>query len=969
MERPPLPLQWTAFGPTPFVGRRQEVGVLRAAWQDVTSGAGRAIFVGGEPGGGKSRLAAEIAQELHRSGATVLLGSCVAELGTPYEPFGEPVAQLVEAIEQRHLLDDGATAGASQATVDLLRSISIPGSHPVEAERAYQRGLYDAVVAAFRAAAVAGPVILVVEDLHWAGGTTVELLKYLVERTTDVPILIVGTLRTGPTDRSSSLADAIGGLHRLEGVRRIDLAPLTRENVEEYVARQAVVSARTLPRLAELLHQHTGGNPFFVRMLWRDLADRTDLMVLDADSVNVPESVRETLEGRLTALSPETNEVLELAAVLGQVFDVVELMAVSTAPADLVLSGVDAGVALGLVERLVGEDGLFQFPHAIARQLFLDRMPASVMATRHLRVAQTLERDFPVARHRVQRLAHHYASARGLGSRELAVRYLTEAAEIADRSLAHEDAAHLYERASKLVSAAGPGHDLQLRAARSYSLAGDFARARQLDEEVAESGDPRQRLRAGVGFEMASWRPGLLGHRAVVLLQSALEGVEPDPADPLYVRGLASLGRATAFVGAADDADMLSERAIDLARALGNEAILADVLQTSITLGVRPGGLAVRLLRVEELGDLARASGNMDQLGSAGYIRSLISYFYGDLDRLRSASSDLDRACRQTGGLFWDFFATSLRYGIQFAEGRLTAASETCSELLEMGSAFGSDDTEGMNGLQMFMVQREAGALQQVRPLLTGLESPAERWAPGLLALYTELRMDEPARRILRWLMERESEIDLNSADWPARLAFMIEAACALEDVDAARRLRPYVEEFAGLNLLTAAFSAVFGSADRYAARLDSLLGSGSPPDLFDAALALDIKSRASLHQAETLAQHAAHLRRTTTDPARAEDLTERARAIAEPLNLRRVLDILPAPAPNGGVPGRPDGLTAREVDVLRLLGQGASNRDISEALVITENTAANHVRSILMKTRASNRTQAAIYAGKHGLL
>ena len=270
----------------------------------------------------------------------------------------------------------------------------------------------------------------------------------------------------------------------------------------------------------------------------------------------------------------------------------------------------------------------------------------------------------------------------------------------------------------------------------------------------------------------------------------------------------------------------------------------------------------------------------------------------------------------------------------------------------------------------MYLLQREAGHLEQVRPLITGEESPAQRWAPGLLALYTELGLEQPAQRLLRWLLDRYDDHDRDSGDWPIRLVFMVEAATRLKDIPAARQLRPLMAEYTGLNLLAGQFAAVFGSADRYLARLDSLLCDGSPEDRFEAAFDLDVRTEALLHQAETLASYAAHLKHTGKDPARVQQLTEQALSIAEPRGLRRITGMLPSrDAQRGHAPTRPAGLTSREMDVLRLLGAGASNREIAGQLFITENTAANHVRSILMKTGAGNRTQAAIYASTHGLL
>ena len=270
----------------------------------------------------------------------------------------------------------------------------------------------------------------------------------------------------------------------------------------------------------------------------------------------------------------------------------------------------------------------------------------------------------------------------------------------------------------------------------------------------------------------------------------------------------------------------------------------------------------------------------------------------------------------------------------------------------------------------MYLVQREAGRLEAVRPLITGEESPAQRWAPGLLALYTELGLEQPAQRLLRWLLERYTDHDRDSGDWPIRLAFMAEAAIRLEDMTAARRLRPLLAEYAALNLIGGHFVAVFGSAERYLGQLESLLGDGSPEDRFNAAAALDARTRAPLHQAETLAAHAAHLRRTGKDMARAQQLAEQALSIARPRGLCRITGMLARHDPERRhVQARPGGLTSREIEVLRLLGAGASNREIAGQLVITENTAANHVRNILMKIGAGNRTQAAIYASAHGLL
>jgi hypothetical protein len=290
---------------------------------------------------------------------------------------------------------------------------------------------------------------------------------------------------------------------------------------------------------------------------------------------------------------------------------------------------------------------------------------------------------------------------------------------------------------------------------------------------------------------------------------------------------------------------------------------------------------------------LADQSGNVEHLGAAAAYRGLASYISGDAASLDSCEADLAKVSRETGGEFWDYFAGCIRYARQFAEGDLDAAWQTCSRLVESGGSFGTDDTEGPYGVQMYLVQREAGRLEAVRPLITGEESPTQQWAPGLLALYSELGLAQPTRRLLWWLLDRYTDHDRDSGDWPIRLVFMTEAAIGLKDVAAGRRLRPLMGEYAGLNLIGGHFVAVFGGADRYLGQLDSLLETGSPEDRFHAALDLDVRTRAPLHQAETLAAHAAHLRRTAKDTARAQELTKQGLSIAEPRGLRRVIGML----------------------------------------------------------------------------
>ncbi|MGY1764558.1 helix-turn-helix transcriptional regulator [Geodermatophilus sp. SYSU D00779] len=950
---PALPAHWAGAARPLFVGRRAELGALEQMWIAAAGGARQVAFLGGDPGAGKSRLLAEFSTLLHRRGATVLLGTCVAELGPPYQPLVEPVEALLAA-------DLGS---------DVLGRLAGRGGVDDGPEPDTRRELYDAVVAAIRALAASGPVVLALEDLHWSGTAGLQLLCHLVERAAECPLLVLATHRTTAPERSAELTGAIARLHRLDGVRRLDLAGLDTDAIAEYLGHEARLPAHRARVAAALLRDRTGGNPFLLRELVREAAGRGAV----PDGSAAPLSVRDMVASRLVPLSLPERQALELAAVVGEEVDLGTVLSVSAWGTDTTLAALDTAVAFGFLE-CVGPT--IRFPHALTRQAVLDLMPATRRAREHLRVAELLESSVPPSERRTQRLAHHFAQAAALGCADRAVRYLTEAAQAAERSLAHEDAAHWAEQAAALTPDPPRRHRLLLEAAGGHLLGGDFARARALFAEVAGAGAPPDRLEAAIGFEAASWRPGLPGHRAVDLLTAALREVPHDATDPLYVRALAGLGRALAFTGATAQAAELGHRSVALARALGDDALLAAALQASLWHGLRPADAPAKLERATELSRLAHRTGDLGHLGPAAYFRAVIAYAQGQPHAVAEAHRDLQRMVQATGEPFYEYMAGCVRYGRQFAAGDLAGAGRTCGELLELGESFGTDDTEGSYGVQTYMVRRETGAVAAVRPLVSGEESPEGHWAPGLLALYTELRLDGPAARVLGWLMDGRLSRYEDSAQWPCVLAFLTEASLHLGDEAALRALRPRLAEYAGTNLVAGQFVAVFGSADRLLGTVGAALGRASAGPLLEAALEMDTGMGAALHRAESLAALAGHLRLVGGSGRRVAELAEEARRVAGDLGLRRVLQAVerlgvpgarrPAVA---GTPSRPAGLTSRETEVLRLVSEGLLNREISERLVISENTVANHVRSILAKTGAGNRTQAAMYAAAHGLL
>ena len=979
-QLPPLPRRWSASSLPPFVGRQQQSAVLEDVWRCVEAGARQVVFAVGEAGAGKSRLASEAAVTFHPRGVTVLLGACVGESGSAFDPFVEPLASLVPGLESGAITLPGVPHDFD-VRLDLLRLITGRGNAPGPLEGVHQSTLFTAATDALVAVTAVTPVLLVLEDLHWAGEDALKMLRFAVERTADVPILFLVTLRTEPQVGPSSAARVLADLMRLDGVRRLDLPGLDTDAIAEYLVRGAGVTLPQARRMASLVRDQTAGNPFLVREVCRDWAADLASGDLGRGAVPAPEAFRESTRTRLEQLSSEQRTFVETAAVIGEEFDVPLVTAACRQAASalgpdpsphVVFVALDAAHTLGLVEWVPSRNGVGRFQHSIARQAVLDLMTEYDRAVLNSHVAVALEHQFPAADRRVQRLATHYSNAAGLGFADLATDYLEAAADEARTRLSHADAAELYERAAAHATAAARRDDLRLAAGRAHLQATDTTRARDLAELVAGSGTAGQRLQAAFLHEAVSWRANTDRTRSIELLTAALERGGGGTAERDRITATAALGRALSFADRTGPSAALSRDAIRSARDLGDQDLLAKVLAISLLDGSGVEHLPERLQRADELTNLVGQLDDVEHLGPAAFHRCVCHYVLGDPAALAAAHLDLARMARATNEPYWVLALNFVTFGMQLMRCEFTDAAATLKQTAHLGGAFaegGYREAEGPWSLQSFMLRRETDRLAPVGRLLTGDEDPRHSWAPGLLALYTELGMAEPTRRVLWAMLDEGLDMRQRSASWPAVLSFLVDAAVWLEDRDAAGILLPLLGRFAGRNLLASEFLVALGSGDRLIGALESVRGELSAEDHFVAALEMDTRMGSPLHQAATLAEHVAHLRRAGGQPAeRVARLTAEALALCDRHGLPRVRRRIEPATPAAGAEGPGTSLTPRETEVLRLLGRGLSNREIATTLVISEYTATNHVRNILSKLQCTNRTQAAMLAVDLGL-
>ncbi|HZU49303.1 MAG TPA: BTAD domain-containing putative transcriptional regulator, partial [Mycobacterium sp.] len=393
LERPALPAVLT--GPGPFVGRGRELERLVSAWQTVFAGGMHAVLIAGEPGVGKTRLAGEWSRQAYQQGAIVLYGRCDEDLGAPYQPFAEALRSLMPCLgasRLRGLRGVEALLALVPGLTDVLPDVTAPTRADPETER---YALFDAVVALLELASASAPVVLILDDLHWAAKPTLLLLRHLLRFGEHARVQVVGTYRSTDLDRSHPLAAMLADLHRDSTANRLALSGLDEDDVTTYVAEAGYDDEE----LARALASVTGGNPFFLIEALRHVDESGGVW----DPSTLPQGVREAVSRRLSRLPTETNKALGAAAVVGSRF------------------------ALDLVERVVGQDlvdafdeackagivieepgGRYRFNHAIVRQSLLAEL-ASVRRMRlHQRIAATLETQPGADDELLAELAYHY---------------------------------------------------------------------------------------------------------------------------------------------------------------------------------------------------------------------------------------------------------------------------------------------------------------------------------------------------------------------------------------------------------------------------------------------------------------------------------------------------------------------------------------------------------------------------------
>ncbi|MEZ4492243.1 MAG: protein kinase [Dehalococcoidia bacterium] len=441
-----------------FVGRAKELERLRTAFDNAFAGHGNLVMLVGEPGIGKTRTSKEIETYARMRGAQVLVGKTHESAGMPaYWPWVEIGRSWSEqnnrdfTLLQPTLGDQGRELRRIYPELAQLAP-NVPEPEEIGDPETAQFRLFDAVTTFVRAMAEHKPLLIVMDDLHWADKPTLMLLQHLARSLARMRVLIVGTYRDTDVVRTSALSETLANLNREPGFERIVLRGLERQEVEAYI--RATANVQVSPSLIQRIHEETEGIPFFLAEVVNLMAEEGTLSADSSMEVALPDGVKEALGRRLDRLSPEANELLQVASVAGREFRHDTLLALGDHTEDELFRLLEEGLDARVVEE-DGRAGRYRFTHALMQETLLDELSTTRKVRLHGQIGDALEASWgDRAGERASRLATHFVEAAALSPKyaQKAFRYSQLAARQAEAQAGWAEAARRYEDCLALVA-------------------------------------------------------------------------------------------------------------------------------------------------------------------------------------------------------------------------------------------------------------------------------------------------------------------------------------------------------------------------------------------------------------------------------------------------------------------------------------------------------------------------------------
>jgi len=974
-----------------FVGRSAELAELSAALEEAISSRPSLALVGGESGVGKSRLADELARHAREAGARVLSGDCV-ELGDDELPYAPLLTALRPLVRQG---DPSLQALAPQlrSALDAILPGVGGGATP---EHVSQSTVFEALLAVLEALAEEEPVLLIIEDLHWADSSTRSFIGFLSRTVCSERLLIVGTYRSDELHRRHPLRPLLAELGSDPYTRLIELPRFTREELGEQL--EGILTDPPRADLVERVYARSEGNALY--------AEEILAAGLDGRGA-LPPTLRDALMLRVERLSKNAQEVLQWLACQPAADHALVAAVAGLDPGDL-RDALREAVASHIV-MTVGDDR-YGFRHALLREVVYDDLLPGERTAMHAALARALQDRIDAGdagAHITASAAHHWASA---GDQPQALAAAVRAAVAAERVNAFSEELALFERALGLWERVPDPEavadisqiDLLRRAAFAADQAGEPARQeaflRRAFELVGEDANPRacallrerlsqslwsqhrqdeaiEELKRGLELlpegDQSAERATLLSQLAKKrMVQVRLTEAKDDAEEALAIarasgnreaegRSLNALGTSIGMQGDVEAGVQLLRESLDIARELGHEmdmggawVNIADVLNLA--------GRTREALEVAREGLEAEAS---TPWRTVDWLRLSIAeylYYLGDWDEAEAAIPGENR--RHSGGtlLLWQVGRAVLALG----RGDLALAEEALSSMDRAVAGMTEPQFVGPYGVMRAELARRNGDIDRARAAIDDtidrIEYCSDDMARITAAAAAGLRVEGDVGQLARDRQDGEAEQHVRErADaLIERTRLIADSGGPVEEAELATAEAEYARATDG-------GAGPSGLWNRAAVAWEGL---GRPyPEAYarwreaEALMAGRDRDGAARAASEALAR--ARELGSTWLIEEIESLAARAR-----LNLGEAAPAPTGAASNGDAADDPFGLTPRERDVLALVASGATNREIGERLHMAEKTASVHVSRILAKLSVRSRTEAAAVAHRQGL-
>ena len=970
-------------------GRQTELDQLEAALDRAIGGEPSVLLIGGDAGVGKSRLVAAFAQLADRQSALVLCGGCLelGDGGLPYAAVAEALRDLpdrVGAPELRRLaVADGSDLGR---LIPALRDDdTAPGARRRDPELTptSQLRLFEALLHLFAGLAASAPVVLVIEDAHWADASTRDLLVYLAHNLRDVAFLLVVSYRTDDLHRQHPFRLVLPRLLREDVVGHLRLEPLGRAPFDELL--EALLGEPPGPELTEELFQRTGGNPFFAEQLVSAGGDPSDL----------PELLRDVLLLAIDDLDEQTVSLLRIVAAAGGEQVGHELL---DRVSGLGEDGLDRSLRTAVQRGVLMADpraGTYGFRHALLGEAVDTTLLPGERGRIHGRLAGAIDDEPRLAvRSATAELAHHWHlawdQARSLEASLAAAREAESSVGVAE-ALAHvERALELWPQVDRAEERTGLDRsDLLQWAARLSKLAGRAERALALQEAAIES------LPEGVGWSRRAILHGQLGQYrwevgdgdgAVHELRRALDLVPAEPPSPERARALAQYSHYLAMTTKLDESERHGHAALTMARTFGDRLLEGFMLGVLGDIRILRGDLA----GLEQMREARRIAGELEadeEVGRWYHNEGAFLLAFGRFDdAIVVATAGLEHGEATNAGMAGRQGLYGIAARAAFRAGRWQLADQ----VLRAAPRRAGGIFAGLNHLLRADLaacrgdhETAAAALQAARRHHVETDAGARAYYLTVLLTFTLVHGGSSA---VQAILDAGLPLDLHASKElgdPEGVGLCSVALRAVADEAAAGRADPALadaflaeaHEFAQLTLdgiiVVPAWLALARAEHARATAHDDTV------DLWELATSRCEEVSLAHHAAYARFRHAQALldqaRRTqAVEPLRLAHRTA-TRLGAAPLERdithlarRANVDLGTGAA---ATPAEELGLTPREAEVLELVAVGRSNPEIAAELYITAKTASVHVSNMLRKLEVTSRGEAAALAHRRGFV